>query len=65
LGFSRGKRVTAKAKPEQAKPPDPNEYPKWVKGVVVDNAQQEAKVRDGSAVFSEVVSAEGTVRKVE
>lgn len=44
--------------------PSFSEYPKWVKGVVVDNAAEEKALLDGTAILSEVYSAAGITRRV-
>lgn len=40
------------------------EYPKWVKGVVVQNRDEEDAVLDGRAVFKVTASAAGETREL-
>lgn len=39
-----------------------DEYPKWVRGVVVDNAEQESAVLEGRATFEVIKSAQGDIK---
>jgi hypothetical protein len=44
---------------------EPQPYPAWVEGVVVQNAEEEAAVREGRAVLEETVSAHGNTLRIK